>query len=77
MFDTTTYIYLSHDIYIYIYTKMYNLKNVCMLNIRELSASRDITLDLPDSTVDKNPPANPGDMDSIPGSRRFYMPRSN
>ena len=56
---------------------MYNLKNVCMLNIRELSASRDITLDLPDSTVDKNPPANPGDMDSIPGSRRFYMPRSN
>lgn len=56
---------------------MYNLKNVCTLNMHELSASRDITLDLPDSTVDKNLPANPGNMDSIPGSRRFYMPRSN
>ena len=59
------------------YRKMYNLKNVCTLNMYELSASRDITLDLPDSTVDKNLPANPGDMDSITGSRRFYMPRSN
>ena len=56
---------------------MYNLKNVCTLNMYELSASRDITSDLPDSTVEKNPPANPGDMDSITGSRRFYMPRSN
>ena len=49
---------------------MYNLKNVCTLNMYELSASRDITSDLPDSTVEKNPPANPGDMDSITGSRR-------
>ena len=58
---------------------MYNLKNVCKLNMHELSASRsrNVALDLPDSTVDKNPPANPGDMDQFPGSRRFYMTRNN
>ena len=58
---------------------MYNLKNVCKLNTHELSVSRsrNIALDLPDSTVDKNLPANPGDMDSFPGSRRFYMTRNN
>ena len=63
MFDTTTYIYIFKPRYIYI--KMYNLKNVCKLNMHELSASRsrNVALDLPDSTVDKNPPANPGDID--------------
>ena len=27
--------------------------------------------------TDKNPPANAGDMGSIPGPGRFHMPRSN
>ena len=27
--------------------------------------------------MDKNPPANAGDMGSIAGMRRSYMPRSN
>ena len=29
-------------------------------------------MDFPASTVVKNPPANAGDMDSIPGSERFH-----
>ena len=31
----------------------------------------------PGGTVDKNPPANGGDMDLIPGPGRFHMPWSN
>ena len=31
---------------------------------------------LPGGTVDKTPPANAGDMGSIPGSGRFHMPWS-
>ena len=27
--------------------------------------------------VDKNPPADSGDMGSIPGQGRYYMPRSS
>ena len=34
-------------------------------------------LDFPHGTVDKNPPANAGDMGSIPGLRRFHLPQSN
>ena len=34
-------------------------------------------LDFPGDTVGKNPPANAGDMGSIPGLGRFHMPRSN
>ena len=34
-------------------------------------------LDLPGGPVVKNPPANAGDMGSIPGSGRFHMPQSN
>ena len=33
--------------------------------------------DFPGGTVDKNPPANAGDLGSIPGPRRFYMLRGN
>ena len=31
----------------------------------------------PGGKVDRNPPANAGDMSSIPGPGRFHMPRSN
>ena len=33
--------------------------------------------DFPSGTVDKNPPANAGDMGSIPGPGRFHTLRSN
>ena len=33
--------------------------------------------DFPGSTMVKNPPANAGDMGSIPGLGRFHMPWSN
>ena len=33
--------------------------------------------DFPGGRVVKNPPANTGDMGSIPGLRRSHMPRSN
>ena len=33
--------------------------------------------DLPGGAVVKNPPANAGDTDSIPGPGRSHMPRSN
>jgi len=34
----------------------------------------ELLLDFPGSTVDKNLPANAGDMGSIPGLRRFHTP---
>ena len=34
-------------------------------------------LDFPGGTVVENPPANAGDMGSIPGPGRSHMPRSN
>ena len=33
--------------------------------------------DFPGGTAVKNPPANAGDMGSIPGPGRLHMPRSN
>ena len=33
--------------------------------------------DFPGNPVVKNPPANAGDTGSIPGPRRFHMPRGN
>ena len=33
--------------------------------------------DFPGGTVNKNPPANAGDMGSIPGLGRFHVPQSN
>ena len=33
--------------------------------------------DFPGSTVDKHPPANAGDIGSIPGSGRFHVLQSN
>ena len=33
--------------------------------------------DFPGGTVDRNLPANEGDMDPIPGLGRFHMPQSN
>ena len=33
--------------------------------------------DFPGGPVDKNPPANSGDMGSIPGPGGFHMPQSN
>ena len=33
--------------------------------------------DFPGGTVDKNLPANSGDMVSIPGPGRFHMPHGN
>ena len=34
-------------------------------------------LDFPRGTMDKNPPANAGDVGSIPGLRRFHLPQSS
>ena len=34
-------------------------------------------LDLPGSQVVKDPPANAGDMGSIPGQGRFHLPQIN
>ena len=34
-------------------------------------------MDFSGGIVDKNPPANAGDMGSIPGPRRFHRPWSN
>ena len=33
--------------------------------------------DFPSGAVEKHPPANTGDMGSVPGLGRFHMPRSN
>ena len=38
---------------------------------------KDSSQDLFGSTVDKNPPANAGDMGLIPGLGRFHKPWSN
>ena len=42
-----------------------------------LAGFKTSTRDFPGGAVDKNPPANAGDMGSIPGSGRSCMPRSN
>ena len=34
-------------------------------------------MDFSGGIVDKNPPANAGDMGSIPGLGRFHMPQGN
>ena len=34
-------------------------------------------MDFPGGTVDRNPPANAGDMGSIPGLEGFYMLQSS
>ena len=34
-------------------------------------------LDFPGGTVDKNPPANAGDMGLAPGLRRFHISQNN
>ena len=34
-------------------------------------------MDFSGGIVDKNPPANAGDMGSIPGPGRFHMPQGN
>ena len=53
------------------------------LNHYSIAALRVIILksfrfrDFPGSSVVKNPPANAGDMVSIPGPGRSHMPRSN
>ena len=38
---------------------------------------KNVSWDFPGGTVDKNPPANAGDMGLIAGMGRSYMPRSN
>ena len=38
---------------------------------------KDLGRDFPGGAVVKNPPANAGDMGSIPGPGRSHMPRSN
>ena len=44
----------------------------------KLLFKKKIVLDIPGgSTVDKNLPANAGDMGLIPGLERFHMPWSN
>ena len=39
--------------------------------------SKTVIADFPGGAVDRNPPANAGDMGSIPGLGRFHMPGSN
>ena len=36
-----------------------------------------VSQDTPGGALDKNPPANAGDVGSIPGPGRFHMPRSS
>ena len=38
---------------------------------------RVISEDFPDGPMDKNPPANAGDIGSIPDPGRFHMPQKN
>ena len=44
-----------------------------LINIKKYANNRHF----PEGTVDKNPLANAGDMGSIPGLGRSYMPQSN
>ena len=39
--------------------------------------SKNMVSNFPGGTVVKNPPANAGDTDSIPGPGRSHMPQSN
>ena len=38
---------------------------------------KQLSTTMPGSPVDKNLPANPGDLGSIPGPGRFHMPQVN
>ena len=49
---------------------------VVLLNLSDSSIEK-LIRDFPGGTVVKNPPANAGDMDSIPGLGRTHMPQSN
>ena len=51
-----------------------NLYNKNLLSLLPLKVK---DLDFLGGTVVKNPPANSGDMGSIPGLGRSHMPRSN
>ena len=46
-------------------------------SVRNVRQYISIVQDLPDGTVDKNPPANTGNEDLIPDPGRFHMPWSN
>ena len=45
--------------------------------LRRCVGQKTCVLDFPGGAVVKNPPANAGDMGSIPGPGRSHMPRSN
>ena len=44
---------------------------------KEFLLKKDKPRDFPGGAVVKNPPANAGDLGSIPGPGRSHMPRSN
>ena len=48
-----------------------------MFPMIKLLLAKDVFWDFPGGTVVKNLPANAGNMGSIPGPRRFHMPRSS
>ena len=57
-----------------------DLLNIQTISIKNASAQWQCKMPVPDfpgGTVDKNPPANAGDLGLIPGARRFYVLRSN
>ena len=64
--------------------KLYSDKQICKCFINMCKRLCNKTcckskwiLDFPGGVVDKNLPANTGDMGLIPGVGRFHMPRSN
>ena len=48
-----------------------------VLNEGHAPAPKNMDRDFPSGPVVKNPPANAGDKDSIPGPWRFHTPRGN
>ena len=53
--------------------------NICSLscvNYMSIKLFKNVFQHLPGGSVDKNPPANPGDMSSIPGLGKFCLPQS-
>ena len=54
------------------HTRRHAQAHICVLTGTQ---ARRCSKDFPGGTVNKNPPANTGDMGSTPGPRRSHMPR--
>ena len=51
--------------------------NLKLFSMPQFSHFKNMIGDFPGGTMVKNPPANAGDVGSIPGLGRSHMPRSN